>query len=157
MRYIEKDTGIWWKTTGWCYDNGIKNYHLSNWDDINNEITVTEKELAERFEAKPFNDPSIRLDPVIPRHPIRIILYCPECGSELRIEGGALLSSPPQYINICTNPSCRYDGTTTSSYYSGMYAALTEEQKEAIIDGKYSVEEHGEIIKLKEENLWTWE
>lgn len=156
-RYIEKATGKWWNWCGFSTINGIKEIHIKEWDDKGNEYTnIPEDEFNERFEYKPFDKPSVEVKQVIPRHPIHIVLKCPVCGAELKVKGGAILTSPLQYENVCSDKNCNYGGICTSSYYSGMYAAVTDEQETAIANGTYKEREHGEIIQLDNRDLWKF-
>jgi hypothetical protein len=38
-------------------------------------------------------------------------LWCDVCGNEMRPDGGALTSSPPQYIHRCTAIDCDHTET----------------------------------------------
>lgn len=156
-RYIEKSTGKWWNWCGYSNLDGVKKIHIREWNDDSGECTnVPEDEFNERFEYKPFDNPSVDVEPVVPRHPIHIVLRCPVCGSPLKVKGGAILTYPVQYENECSNKDCNYGGICTSSYYSGMYAAVTDEQELAIANGTYKVREHGDIIQLYEQDLWKF-
>lgn len=155
-RYIEKSTGKWWYLCGCSSMNGVKEMHICDWNDSKNRIKVKESDFEEQFEYKPFDAPSVVIEPVIARHPIRIVLRCPVCGSELKVKGGAILSSPLQYENVCSNPDCNYGGICTSTYYSGMYAAVTDKQESAITNMTYNEHVHGTIITLHEKDLWKF-
>lgn len=156
-RYIEKSTGEWWYWCGYTHKDDVKVILIRKWDDKNGEYTnIPEEEFNEKFEYMPFDKPSIDIEPVIPRHPIHIVMHCPLCGSPLEVKGGAILTYPLQYENVCSNSSCNYGGICTSSYYSGMYAAVTDEQEVSIMNGNYNVREHGEIIQLDEKDLWKF-
>ena len=156
-RYIEKDTGKWWCHCGFSVFNGTKVIHIREWENDEGRCTdIEESDFNERFEYKPFENPSIKIEPVIPRHPIHIVLRCPVCDSDLKLKGGALLSSPLQYENVCSDKNCTYGGIRTRSYYSGMYAAVTDEQEAAIANGTYEEREHGKIIQLSEKDLWKF-
>lgn len=158
-RYIEKVTGKWYDA--YCfhtsYVDGTKEFKIREWDDDTCEYTtISGEEFNERFEFKPFENPSIDVEAVVPRHPIHIVLKCPVCGALLKVKGGAINTSPIQYEHICSNNTCTYGGICTSSYYSGMYAAVTDEQETAIKNGTYKEKEHGGIITLRKENLWKF-
>ena len=161
MRYIEKNTGKLWKCTGLSTKGDDKYYHMYSYDDLKNNgknairYDMKIEEIEDRFEEKPFQKPSITTLNVEPKHPIKIILRCPECGSELKTKGGAILTSPLQYEHKCSNPDCTYE-RCTSSYYSGMIAAVTDEQEEKIKNGTYKESVDGEIIQLKEKDLWEF-
>ena len=161
MRYIEKNTGKLWKCTGFCTKGDDKYYFMYSYDDLKNNgknairYDMKIEEIEDRFEEKPFQKPSITTLNVDPKHPIKIILHCPECGSELKTKGGAILTSPLQYEHKCSNPDCTYE-RCTSSYYSGMFAAVTDEQEEKIKDGTYNENVDGEIIMLNEKDLWEF-
>ena len=156
IRYIEKATGKWWSRCGCATRNDIYYILVREWDSDTKE-EIPEDEFNERFEHKPFENPSVDIEPVIPRHPIHIVLRCPVCGSPLILRGGAILTYPVQYENECSNKDCKYGGICTRSYYSGMYAAVTDEQEKAIADGTYEEQKHGEIIQLYEKDLWKFE
>lgn len=156
-RYIEKATGKWWVYCGFSNINNAKEIHIREWNDTKGEYTkIPENDFNEQFEYKPFEKPSVDIEKVVPRHPIHIVLRCPVCGAKLRVEGGAILTSPLQYDNVCSDSNCNYGGICTSSYYSGMYAAVTDEQEMAITNGTYREHEHGEIIELCERDLWKF-
>ena len=152
-RCIEKSTGKLWECVSWFIDQNGEFVRIREYDenDRNTEITLKGSEFEEKFVFKPYLKPEICIEDVKPRHPIHITLRCPECGSILNVHGGALLTSPLQYENKCSNPECKYE-TCTSSYYSGMFAAVTDEQEEKIMNGTYNEIQDGEIFQLKENN-----
>ena len=155
-RYIEKSTGELWTCGGFSTDeNHIRLYRMYKYDEPDSEIEMTEEERDERFEYKPWPAPIRDLEQVKPRHPIHIVLRCPECGSPLKVEGGAYLTSPLQYEHKCSNKDCKYE-VCTCSIYSGMYAAVTDYQEEKIKDGTFREHFDGEIFELKEEDLWDF-
>jgi len=157
-RYIEKSTGKWWRRSGWS-NSPTKGLiiTLTKWEDKGFEtaIYLSEKEVEERFEFKPFPKEVMNIEEVVPRHPIHIVLHCPECGSILEPDGGVILTSPPQYEHHCSNKDCQY-GKCTNSYYSGMYALVTDEQEERLREGTYNEHRDGRLIEVSESDLWTF-
>ena len=158
-RYIEKSTGKLWECLSWVVDHNeeyvkIREYDEYDDNEYNTEITLKGSEFKEKFVFNPWPKPEICVEDVKPRHPIHITLRCPECGSILNVHGGAILTSPLQYEHKCSNPACKYE-TCTSSYYSGMFATVTDEQEEKIMNGTYNEIKDGEIFQLKENNLWN--
>ena len=159
-RYIEKSTGKLWECVSWAVDHNeeyvkIREYDEYDDNEYNTEITLKGSEFKENFVFNPWPKPKICVEDVKPRHPIHITLRCPECGSILNVHGGAILTSPLQYEHKCSNPACKYE-TCTSSYYSGMFASVTDEQEEKITNGTYNEMKDGEIFQLKENNLWNF-
>ena len=160
-RWIEKETGKLWRCNGFSTSttDHIRRYMMIEYDSKetgwDKYTYVTAEEREERFEHSPWPKPIIDPEPVKPKHPLHIVLRCPECGSILRQEGGVKLTSPAQYEHVCSNPDCKYE-TCTHSYYSGMYVAVTDEQKEKIMDGTFEENRDGELIKLNEKDLWDF-
>ena len=157
-RYIEKSTGKWWKRTMWSNSSteGVE-ITLAEWDDKERktEICLSEKEVEERFEFKPFPKVIMNIEDVVPRHPIHIVLRCPECGSILKSDGGAICTYPLQYEHSCSNKDCQY-GKCTKSYYSGMYALVTDEQEQKLKDGTYNELKDGKLIRVEQSDLWSF-
>ena len=153
--YIEKSTGKLWDCVYWFIDHNGKFVRIREYDDNdrNTEITLKGSEFEEKFVLNPWPKPEICIEDVKPRHLIHIILRCPECGSILNAHDGVLLTSPLQYEHKCSNPECKYE-TCISSYYSGMFAAVTDEQEKKIMNGVYNEITDGKIFQLKENNLW---
>ena len=162
QRYIDKETGEIWTCSG-CHtrlEDDVRLYHMMKYDDwgSNDEsltTLMTEEEMDARFEFKPWSKPLIDLRPVEPRHPMQIVLVCPECGSPLKVEGGAILTSPVQYEHVCSNKDCKYE-TCKSSIYSGMYVAVTDKQEKKLNEGTYDEWEDGSLIELREKDLWEF-
>ena len=160
-RYIDKKTGELWKCCGFCTNGDERYYHMYVYNDLKNKgkdairHDMTAAEIEDRFDEKPFEKPSIKILDVKQKHPVKIILHCPECGAELKTKGGAICTSPLQYEHKCSNPDCTYE-RCTASYYSGMLAAVTDEQEEKIKDGTYNENVDGEIIRLNEKDLWDF-
>lgn len=158
-RYIEKSCGIVWVLVQEFHDGGRHRYVLIRYDDLHKRdmesTTVTDKQLKELFDYKPYDEPIIDVQPAKLRYPIRIILRCPECGSLLKHESGIVWSSVNQYNHRCSNPDCKYE-RSVSSYYTGMIAAVTEEQEKKIAAGTYDEITDGKIIALDERDLLTF-
>lgn len=153
-RFIEKSTGDFWFNNS-MYVIGNTEYHKMCRMNDGYEIEITKEEMNSRFEYKPWSRPIRDVEKVEPRHPIHIVLRCPECGSPLETEGGAYLTSPLKYEHICSNKDCKYEACI-SSIYSGMYAAVTDEQEEKIKNGTFDERVDGIIIELKEKDLWEF-
>ena len=117
-------------------------------NDINN--APLKKKIKEVFEF-------VELSPVInvtdkPKY-IKVIveMNCPLCGSPLKRVGGALLSSPLQFIHECSNTNCSYH-TKTRRWYAGQELwAISKEDAYRIIT-KGSSEEQDELEKRRIKN-----
>jgi len=156
-RYIDKETKKWYRTFAWSSGPDGGTFELIGYYDKNtsNRITLTGKELDERFDKAPWPPAIVELEEVKPRHPIKIVLRCPECGSVLETDGSAYLTCPLKYEHTCSNPDCKYE-KCTKSYYSGMICLLTDEQEEKIKNGTYNEFDDGRLIKIKEADLWKF-
>ena len=167
-RYIEKSCGTVWVLVQESHDSGNHKYTLVRYDDLHKRdresTTVTDKQLKEFFDYNPIHEPIVDVQPAKLRYPIRIRLRCPECGSLLKQEGGIVC--PPviqcnhrcsviQYNHRCSNPDCKYE-QLVSSYYTGMIAAVTEEQQQKIAAGTYDERTDGKIFALDERDLLTF-
>lgn len=158
-RYIEKSCGTVWVLVQESHDGGNHKYTLERYDELHKRdresTTVTDKQLKELFDYKPYDEPIIDVQPAKLRFPIRIRLRCPGCGSLLKQEGGIIYSPVIQYNHRCSNPDCKYE-RSISSYYTGMIAAVTEEQEKKIAAGTYDEITDGKIIALNKRDLLTF-
>ena len=148
-RYKEKQTGKYWECTGMHTANDTRYYHIWPVENSKHELQLTREDIEARFDYMPYPKPVIKTESVIQRHPILISLQCPECGSVLKVKGGAILTSPLQYEHICSNKDCHYH-VCLSSIHSGMYALVTDEQERSINEGTYSERKCGRVIEITE-------
>jgi hypothetical protein len=159
-KYIEKATGKWWTVKSECvsYSRPEESYMLlCEYDDTdgNTLIKLHPNKVKERFDYIPWPKPNTEIETVVPRHPVHIVLKCPICGSVLKTVGGAICTSPLQYEHKCSNPDCKYE-QCTKTIFSGMYAAVTDEQERLIQNGEYDEFKHGDIIELRERDMWSF-
>ena len=47
--------------------------------------------------------------------PVRVVLYCGECETEMKHNGDVYLTNPPKYLYIC--PKCGYKETVRGQMY----------------------------------------
>lgn len=153
--YIEKTTGKWYLRSSWSSGPDGGTSVLREYNNVDNKVTVSGKELEIQFDIKRWPSPVIKVEEVKPRYPIQIKLYCPECGSLLVTDGNAYCTSPLQYEHKCSNPDCKYE-KCTRSYYSGMLCLVTDEQEKKINDGSFDELIDGRLIKVKEADLWKF-
>lgn len=91
-----------------------------------NDETALEHALK-TFEKVELNIKRELKDTIIPGV-YEMVYYCPLCGSKMKQDGGAYLTSPLQFDNFCTKDGCGYK-ICTSRWHSGSLVCGTDKNE----------------------------
>lgn len=106
--------------------------------DLDEYIKLSKENQAQhdREVAKVFDkidlQPTVKLEEVIN---VKYSLECPICGSPVKWNGIALLTSPAQYPHQCTNGKCGYKFNNPNFHEGEIFYATSHEEVEHILSG----------------------